>query len=100
MSNVQVLKPETSITTPATLLQMAVQQNADLDKLEKLMDLQERWQTEQAKRAYSEALAGFQSKLEPIIKKRQAHNSMYADMDDIAQARLHMLRCHLIHHLH
>lgn len=82
----QLVTQDKPMTTPATLLQMAVQQNADLDKLEKLMDLQERWQAEQAKRAYSEALAGFQSKLDPIIKTRQGHNCKYADMDDIAQA--------------
>ena len=72
--------------TPALLLQMAVEQNADLDKLEKLMDLQDRWQTEQAKRAYSHAMAGFQSELKPIIRERQGHNCKYADMDDIAQS--------------
>lgn len=76
----------TAITTPANLLQMAVEQNADIDKLEKLMDLQDRWTAEQAKNAYSQALAKFQSELAPIIKTRQGHNSKYADLDDIAQA--------------
>jgi hypothetical protein len=32
--------------TPMVLLQMAMSQNADLDKLSKLMDLQERWEEE------------------------------------------------------
>ena len=87
MSNVERIKQnEVQIATPAMLLQVAVEKGADLDKLEKLMDLQDRYNAEQAKKAYSEALAGFQSELEPIIKKRQAHNSLYADMDDIAQA--------------
>lgn len=75
-----------NIATPATLLQTAVEQNADLDKLERLMDLQDRWNADQAKNAYSQALAKFQSELGPIIKTRQAHNSKYADLDDIAQA--------------
>lgn len=78
--------PVSNVATPATLLQTAVEQNADLDKLERLMDLQDRWNAEQAKNAYSQALAAFQSELGPIIKTRQAHNSKYADLDDIAQA--------------
>ena len=75
-----------TISTPATLLQTAVEQNADLDKLERLMDLQDRWNDDQAKKAYSEALAKFQSELGPIAKTKQAHNCKYADLDDIAQA--------------
>lgn len=82
-------KQETNVTpmaTPAMLLQTAVEKGAELDKLEKLMDLQDRWNADQAKNAFNEALANFQSELGPIIKTRQAHNSKYADIDDIAQA--------------
>lgn len=31
-------------TTPAMLLQIAIDKGADMDKLEKLMDLQMRWE--------------------------------------------------------
>lgn len=71
---------------PQQLLQIAVEKDADLDKLEKLMDLQERWEKSEARKAYSDAMATFQSQLDPIIKKRAAHNSKYADIDDIAQS--------------
>ena len=77
---------QTVSSNPAMLLQMAVENGADLDKLEKLMDLQERWEASESRKAYSDAMAGFQSKLEPIVKKRDAHNSKYADIDDIAQS--------------
>lgn len=73
-------------STPTDLLAIAVQQNADIDKLEKLMGLKERFDAAEAKKAFAEALAGFQSELEPITKNRKGHNSMYADIDDIAQA--------------
>ena len=33
-----------SPVTPMEMLTIAVQQNADLDKLQKLMDLQDRWE--------------------------------------------------------
>lgn len=55
-------------SSPSDLLVMAVQQGADVDKLSKLMDLQERWQREQARRAYYDAKAKFQS-LCPEIKR-------------------------------
>lgn len=54
--------------SPAMLLQMAVQQNFDIDKLKQLMDLQERWDAKQAKKAFVEALSKFQTKV-PILKK-------------------------------
>ena len=77
---------EIQVTGPTQLLQIAVEQNADIEKLEKLMGLQERWETNESRKAFSDAMASFQAKLSPIVKKRQAHNSNYADIDDIAQA--------------
>jgi hypothetical protein len=85
MSNA-ITKVEARQTNPVSLLEMAIQQGADLDKIEKFMDLETRWNAEQARKAYNQALNGFQSELGPIIKTRQAHNSKYADIDDIAQA--------------
>lgn len=79
-------KAVSPIATPATLLQMAVENGAELEKLEKLMDLQDRWNADQAKKDFAEALGRFQAELSPIIKRKKGHNSMYADIDDIAQA--------------
>ncbi len=56
--------------TPALLLQMAVQQNADLDKLERLMALQERWEATEARKAFDAAFAAFKSEAVRIIKNR------------------------------
>lgn len=56
--------------TPADLLALAVQQNADLDKLERLMALQERWEASQAKKAYDEAFAAFKADAVKVIKSR------------------------------
>lgn len=57
-------------TTPAALLEMAVGQGADIDKLEKLMDLQERWQKTEAAKAFKVAMANFQAE-KPELKKTQ-----------------------------
>jgi len=57
--------------TPATLLQMAVQQGADLDRLERLMALQERWEAGEAKKAFDDAHAAFKGEAVEIIKRKQ-----------------------------
>lgn len=56
--------------TPALLLQMAVQQGADLDKLERLMALQERWEATEARKAFDAAFAAFKAEAVRIIKNR------------------------------
>ena len=45
--------------TPLGILQVAVQQGANVDKLAKLLELQERWQASQARQAYHAAMAKF-----------------------------------------
>lgn len=85
MSELVKVEQKSIAITPSILLEKAVEQGADLDKLEKLMDLQDRWNAEQARNLFSGALANFQAELGPIIKTRQGHNCKYADLDDIAQ---------------
>jgi hypothetical protein len=57
--------------TPMHMLQMAVQQGADLDKLEKLMGLQERWEATQARKAYVIAMGEFKAH-PPVLYKNKA----------------------------
>jgi hypothetical protein len=66
-------KPQEMVAqaTPAYLLQLAVQQGADLDKLEKLMALQERWEANEARKAFVNALTAFKS--EPISITKAKH---------------------------
>lgn len=56
--------------TPATLLQMAVQQGADLDRLERLMELQARWEAGEAKKAFTAAMAEFKASPPDIFKDK------------------------------
>lgn len=56
--------------TPMQMLQVAVEQGADLDKLQKLMDLQERWETNEAKKAFVAALNEFKKDPPAIIKNK------------------------------
>ncbi len=67
---VELPKATQQAPTPALLLQMAVQQGADLDKLERLMALQERWEATEARKAYDAAFAAFKAEAVRIIKNR------------------------------
>jgi hypothetical protein len=82
----QPAQSQTVATTgPADLIRIAVEQNMDVEKLSKLMDLQERWEATEARKQYFDAFANFQA-LTPIIRKTSAgHNCKYAALGDIAQ---------------
>lgn len=80
-------------TTPMDLLRVAVESGADITKLEKLMDLQERWEKNQARKAFDNAISEAKSKIKPIAKKRKVDfttnrgrtNYDYEDMALIAE---------------
>ena len=57
-------------TTPAMLLNIAIEKGAELDKLEKLMDLQMRWEANNAKKAYHQAMTQFKANPPDIDKNR------------------------------
>ena len=58
------------VMTPANLLSIAINKGSDLDQLKTLMDLQERHQANEAKKAYTKAMAAFRAD-PPIIVKDQ-----------------------------
>lgn len=80
-----------SVTTPAELLRIAVEQGADLDKLERLMNLQDRYNAAQAKKAYDEAFAAFKDEGVKIIKAKEItagplQGRKYAELHDVVKA--------------
>jgi len=56
--------------SPAALMMKAVQGGMDLDKLEKMMDLQTKWEANQARKAYIEAMTAFKANPPEIEKDR------------------------------
>lgn len=78
--------------TPMQMLQIAVERGADMAQLEKLMDLQERWQANQARQAFDAAISAAKAEIKPIAKKRTVDfttargrtNYVYEDMALIA----------------
>ena len=56
--------------SPASMIRMAVQGGADLSKLEQLLTLQERYEANEAKKAYNKAMAEFKANPPKIDKDR------------------------------
>lgn len=56
------------VVTPMQMLQVAMERGADLDRLQQLMDLQERWEANEARKAYVAAMARFKANPPEILK--------------------------------
>lgn len=68
--------------SPAELIASAVKSDTDLDQLEKLLKLQERWETSEAKKAYNKAMAEFKANPPKIDKdKRVSYKTSNGRMD-------------------
>lgn len=63
-----VALPAPAANSPMGMMLSALQHGANLEQIEKMMDLQERWEAAQAKKAYDEAFAAFKSAAIKIIK--------------------------------
>ena len=82
--------------SPSRLLELAISKDADVEKLERLMDMQIKWEKSQAQKLFFEALSNFQSICPVITKSKQGHNYMYAPMSDIiAQIKVPLKECGL-----
>lgn len=94
MSAVIEHKPESTAVavSPAHMLQIAVERGADIDQLQKLMELHERWEKNQARKSFDAAISAAKSKIKPIIKRREVDftsakgrtHYMYEDLAQIA----------------
>lgn len=70
-------------TTPARLIEVALQNGADIAQLEKLMDMQLRWESNESRKAYVAAMSAFRAEAPTIGKNKTGHNSSYATIDNI-----------------
>lgn len=82
----------TTNQTPMSLIEAAVAGGADIEKLERLFELQERWEKNRAAEAFSSAKAEFQSRCPVIQRKREAGEggfkykfAAYEDIMEIAR---------------
>jgi hypothetical protein len=63
--------PAPQALTPMDMLNKAVSQGADITILERLMALQERWEANQARKAFDEAMADAKAEIPAIVKNRK-----------------------------
>lgn len=85
--------------TPMAMIQMAVQQGADIDKLSKLMDLQERWEKNEAQKAFNVAFSEFKSEAIRVIKNKDVtagplSGKKYAELFSVVDAVTPALSAH------
>lgn len=64
-------------TPPKSLLERAVDNNASVETLEKLMGLEERWQAGRAKSAFIASMAIARAKFGPVLKKNDGYANRY-----------------------
>jgi len=107
MSNEPAMKPgEITVQaqdthTPAYLMAKAVEGGMPVETIEKLMDLEERYNARKAREAFYLALSDFQGECPPIKKDREVKNKdgkttrfKYANMDDIVEQVAPLLQKH------
>ena len=94
-------KELTTQQTPDSFIAQAIQQNVDIDKLERLLAMKERWDKEQARKAFFEALTAFQEecpdirKTKPVYyKKDEPPAYHYAPLSDIDRQIKALLKKH------
>jgi hypothetical protein len=75
-----------AVVTPMAMLARAVDTGADIDVLEKLMGLSERWEANQARKSFDEAVSAAKTEIPTIVRNAKGHNDKrYADFAAIAK---------------
>jgi len=88
MESLQKREPQTP--TPMYLIELAVAKGADADALAKLMDLQLRWEANEARKKFEAAFELFKSKAPEIIKtKLVKFANKNGDITEYHHAELH-----------
>jgi hypothetical protein len=81
----------TTDNSPASKMLAALQQGASLEQVEKMMQLQERWEANEARKAYNAAFSAFKAEAVRIVKNKQVtdgplKNKTYAELHAVVDA--------------
>lgn len=77
--------------SPAAIMMQALQHGTSLEQVEKMMDLQERWEKSEAVKAFNTAFAAFKADAVVIIKGKKVTDGplkgrAYAELHDVVDA--------------
>ena len=79
--------PQTAVT-PMSMLQIAIEKDLSIEKIQQLMDLQERWERNEARKAYDKAMAAFKADPPEIFKNKHVSFGTtsydHATLDNVA----------------
>ena len=70
--------------TPAEMLSAAVAQGASIETLERLIGLSERWEANNARKAFDAAISAAKASIPRIVKDKQGDTNRYATFANIA----------------
>ncbi len=73
----EVARTDQDVLTPLTMIDKALSSGATPETLEKLMSLQERWEENQARKAFIASMALARAKFGPILKRNDGYLSRY-----------------------
>lgn len=102
MSTALEVQPEVTIT-PMSVLELAIRQGADIDKLTKLMELQERHEANIARKAFNVSFSAFKSEAVRVVKNVTVSDGplkgkKYADLFGVVDAVTPVLSKHNLSH--
>lgn len=87
----------TAVSTPMSMIEAAVASGASVEVLDRLMTLQERWDANQARKAFDASLSSAKARIAEtkIVKNRSGHNkTRYADFSAYAEVVDPILAAH------
>lgn len=88
-------KAQTALTvadnSPASMMLAAMDRGASLEQIEKMMALQERWEANEARKAYNAAFSAFKAEAVRIVKNREVtdgplRGKAYAELHSVVDA--------------
>jgi hypothetical protein len=87
-TQVETQAPASTAMTPMEMLSAAIDKGAAVEMIDKLMTLQERWEANQGRKAFDDAIALVKAdpRFKPVARNREGHNrKRYADFEAYAK---------------
>lgn len=88
--------------TPMQMLQAAVEKGAGIEQMQQLMDLQERWEANNARKAYMQSMTAFKAEPLTLVKSKEVGygktSYMHATLAGVVDAVVHALSKHGLSH--